>query len=280
MTIPLVHFRVLLKTLAATEILAQNGGMKKVTAPPTNLTADVNGSTAIQELFDQIPDTVFFTKDAAGRYVLVNQTLLKRLGKSHRSDLIGHSASELFPPRLARRIEAQDYEVTKLGKSIHGELELHLYPDGHQDWCLTWKQPVRDNNGKIVGLSGISRDLNAMPSLQPGMVGLTRAFDLIRKNLDRALPLSEVAKRAGLSTYQFDRRIRSLFGVSAGQYIARARVERACHRLRQTPEKISMIGLECGYADQAAFGRQFKKYVGMTPKAYRDEVGRAITGAK
>ena len=105
------------------------------------------------------------------------------------------------------------------------------------------------------------------------MKALSNALDHIRHNLDRPLLLADLAKRAALSTYQLDQRIRSLFG-PAGHKIARARIELACNRLRQTGTAISRVALDCGYADQAAFARQFKKYVGLTPKAYRDEGSR------
>jgi AraC-like DNA-binding protein len=57
--------------------------------------------------------------------------------------------------------------------------------------------------------------------------------------------------------------------VTAGQYVLRARIEQACHRLRHSLDPISEIALDCGYADQASFTRQFRKSVGLTPSAYR-----------
>ena len=181
-------------------------------------------------------------------------------------DVIGTTAAALFPPSLAARITAQDKAVIGDGLSIQGELELHLYPDGHQDWCLTWKEPLRAGDGRIIGLSGLSRDLKTLPGPQPDMKALSNALDHIRRNLDRPLLLADLARRAALSTYQLDQRIRSLFGLSAGQYIARARIELACNRLRETSTAISRVALDCGYADQAAFARQFKKYVGLRPR--------------
>ena len=47
------------------------------------------------------------------------------------------------------------------------------------------------------------------------------------------------------------------------------RIGRACDRLRHTEAPLSELALECGYADQAAFTRQFRKSVGLTPGAYR-----------
>jgi hypothetical protein len=52
--------------------------------------------------------------------------------------------------------------VVAEGRPIHGKLELHLYPGGAEGWCLTWKEPVLGQNNRIIGLSGISRDLQKL----------------------------------------------------------------------------------------------------------------------
>jgi AraC-like DNA-binding protein len=41
---------------------------------------------------------------------------------------------------------------------------------------------------------------------------------------------------------------------------------------------LSELALECGYADQAAFTRQFHKSVGLTPGAYRVARARDASG--
>ena len=51
--------------------------------------------------------------------------------------------------------------------------------------------------------------------------------------------------------------------------LSRLRIDRACDRLRHTNAPLSELALECGYADQPAFTRQFHKSVGLTPGAYR-----------
>ncbi len=69
--------------------------------------------------------------------------------------------------------------------------------------------------------------------------------------------------------FQFDQRIRAMFGLSAGQYLTRLRIDQASERLRRSDEPISQIALDCGYADQTAFTRQFRKVVGLSPGSYR-----------
>ena len=222
-----------------------------------------------EELFDAIADTVFFLKDRDGRYVALNQTLVARAGRQHKSELIGRRATEVFPGILGERIAAQDMAVMKDGRPIHGKLELHLYPGAKEGWCLTWKEPLLGEGGRIIGLSGISRDLQPLAAQPADMTGLSRAIDHVHKHLDEPLRVGDLAGLAGLSVYQLDLRLRGLFGLSAAQYLIRARIELACNRLRHTGQPIGQIALDCGYGDQAAFTRQFRKSVGLTPSQYR-----------
>jgi AraC-like DNA-binding protein len=233
-----------------------------------------------EELFDAVPDTVFFLKDIEGRYAAVNQTLVARTGRKNKSELIGQTAHDVFPGLLGQRIAAQDKEVTSSGRPIHGQLELHLYPSGEEGWCLTWKEPLLGRDKRIVGLCGISRDLQSLSQSRGDMTGLSRAIDYIHENLDAPVRVGDLAARARLSPFQLDLRMRALFGVSTGQYLVRTRIELACSKLRQGNDSISHIALQCGYSDQAAFTRQFRKSVRMTPSQYQQMHSEAGTNRR
>jgi AraC-like DNA-binding protein len=222
-----------------------------------------------EDLFDAIADTVFFVKDVEGRYVAVNRTLADRTRRANKSELIGLSATEVFPGVLGELIAEQDRAVLMEGRPLHGKLELHLYPGGVEGWCLTWKEPVLGRDNKIIGLSGISRDLQKLTGPTADMTGMSRIIDHVHRNIDKPLRIGDLAQRAALSAYQLDVRIRGLFGLSIRQYLVRARIELACSRLRHTGQPISRIALDCGYGDQAAFTRQFRKSVGLTPWQYQ-----------
>lgn len=231
-----------------------------------------------EELFDRVADTVFFLKDRNARYVAVNEALVRRCSLAGKADLIGRTAPEVFPAPLGACFDDQDRRVLRDGLTIAARLELHLYPDGDQGWCLTWKEPLCDPRGRIVGLAGISRDVPDVAGPQPDVAGLSSALAYADDHLDASLRIPDLAARAGLSAFQFDQRVRALFGLTAGQYLTRARIERACNRLRRTDAPISLVAQECGYADQAAFTRQFRKSVGLTPKAYRSVSARRAIG--
>lgn len=224
---------------------------------------------AADDLFDAVPDTVYFVKDAGGRYTAVNQTLVERTGRASKDDLIGRTGDEVFPGELGRRIAEQDRAIAENGRSLAAVLELHLYPDGSEGWCLTWKTPLRDAAGAIVGLFGMSRDVRPATETPEETRALSEALEHARRHLDRPLRVADLAARAGLSPFRFDQRIRQLFGMSAGQYVTRLRMDLARDRLRNSPAPIGEIAIDCGYADQTAFSRQFRKIVRLSPQKYR-----------
>ena len=117
----------------------------------------IQAPSFVETLFDRIPEVVFFIKDDEGRYRMVNQTLVLRCGKRSKNDLLGRTAREVFPPPLGERFLEQDLQVLETAAPISQNLELHLYPTRIEGWCLTDKEPLRDPDGRVIGLAGISR---------------------------------------------------------------------------------------------------------------------------
>lgn len=247
--------------------------METASSLRTSFVESLDGILPVDRLFDGVPDIVFFVKDAKGRYMAVNDTLASRCGLAGKEKAIGRTAGDLFPAPLGDAFALQDAEILRDGATIRDHLELHLYPGGRRGWCLTYKEPVIGKNGAIVGICGISRDLHAPETRDGDFAAMSAAIDHVHKHFDEPLRLPALAEMAGLSVYQFDQRIRSLFHVTAGQYIVKVRIDAACKRLTTTDEAIAQIALSCGYSDQSAFSRQFKQAVGISPLAYRRKVG-------
>src|SRR5258708_29371181 len=117
-------------------------------------------AAVLQATFDQIPDIVFFVKDAEGRYRIVNRTLAERCGIPHREAIVGRTAEELFPAPFGGSYAAQDQLVLRTGTEIRDRLELHLYRGRSSRWWPTFHTPLRAARGAIAGLIGISRDIH------------------------------------------------------------------------------------------------------------------------
>ncbi len=222
------------------------------------------------ELFDRLPDVVFFLKDTRGRYVAVNETLVRRLGMRGKADLIGRTTRDLFPPPMGERDLEQDLGVCTTGRGISDLLELHLYPNHREGWCVTTKVPIRGARRVVIGLAGTSRDVHAPASPPGSFEDLAEAIRHIQEHFDRPLRVATLAAMARLSPYRFARRLELLFGLTPAQLIIKTRVDAAREMLRRRQARIGEIALACGYCDQSAFTRQFKAAVGLTPVQYRE----------
>ncbi len=222
-----------------------------------------------EALFDALPDVVFFIKDAAGRYVRVNQTLAERCAGGVKAKLIGKRPEEVFPAALAASYARQDEAVLKTGKPVEHQLELHIYPGHKAGWCLTTKHALRDAKGRIIGVAGISRDLNAPSDKAGGFAELAAALKHMQQHFAESLRIEDIAKKAGLSVYQFEQRVQRLFQMSPLQLLHKLRLDEATRLLRETERTLADIAIETGWCDQSAFTRHFSRYAGMAPGKYR-----------
>jgi len=222
-----------------------------------------------EALFDCLTDLVFFIKNLRGEYVVVNQELVARSGRREKRELVGRRADEVFPPPLGQSYRAQDEALLETGEPILNQLELQLYHSGGTGWCLTNKLPLRGRQGRVVGLVGISKDLQAPNERAADYSPIAAVVRHIQTQLGEPLRISDLASRAGLSPYQFDQRIRKIFQITSGQFIHKVRMDAAVRRLRETADPIAVIALDCGYSDQSAFTRRFRQTVGLSPREFR-----------
>jgi AraC-like DNA-binding protein len=234
----------------------------------------------LEQLFDALPDVVFFAKDAAGRYTHANQTLLDRLRLTKRAQLIGRRSDELFPGGLGDRYREQDEQVLRHGREIAGQLELHLYPNRAPGWCLThklaWREPVPTGSrrrGEIVGLVGLSRDL-ATPGLSHATPPATyakvaRVVERLQRDYAEPLQIATLAREVGLSIAQLERHVAQLYRVTPRQLLARTRLDAALALLSAGQASVAAVAHACGYADHSAFTRQFRRSTGVSPRDWR-----------
>jgi len=224
----------------------------------------------LAELFDHAPDVAFFVKDGAGRYVAVNESLVKRHGYHHKSQVLGRRPSEICPGDFGRLPAEQDARVLRTGKPLFDHLEQQWYLPRRPVWCLTTKLPLRDPAGKVVGLIGISRDVRASVDLGKIPAELADVLESFENNLAELATPASLARRARLTPPQFARHIRRFFDLTPSQFLTRTRLTAATQLLRETELGISEIAHECGFYDHSAFSRAFNLAMGVAPTVYRE----------
>jgi AraC-like DNA-binding protein len=229
----------------------------------------VRASGFVEHLLDRVPNVVFFVKDVESRYLVVNSTLVVRCGVASKTDLLGRTAAEVFPPPLGTRYLEQDRDVCATGTPMSHKLELHLYPNRQEGWCVTDKIPLVDVDGSVCGLAGISRDVISRDELDDDLGGLAQAVERIRSEYLDPPSVDRLAAEVGMSAYQLNRRMRRLLGITTRQLLVKSRIDVASRLLRTSDLAIGDVAQQSGYFDQSAFTRQFRRSTGLTPREYR-----------
>jgi PAS domain S-box-containing protein len=228
------------------------------------------GLALVEQLFDHLPDAVFFAKDAQGRYVAVNQTLVRRCGRRAKQELLGRAVGDFFPPDLAARCAAQDERVLRLGRHLLDHLEMHWQEHRRPGWCLTTKLPVRNGAGQIIGLLGVSRDLRVPGGRLNIPAGLLAALEHLETHYADAVSPSSLARRAGLTSARFARLVKRIFQLTPQQLIVQTRLAAAARLLTETDRSLAQTALECGFYDHSAFTRAFRAATDLTPSKFRE----------
>lgn len=112
----------------------------------------------LETLMKTIPDSIYF-KDAAGKYLRINQAKAVASGLADVEAGIGRSDHEFFTADCAAQAQQDDDLVMVSGEPIIGQEELLTWLDGHKCWMSTTKLPLRDVDGQVVGTFGVSRDI-------------------------------------------------------------------------------------------------------------------------
>ncbi|MCK5124618.1 MAG: PAS domain S-box protein [candidate division Zixibacteria bacterium] len=109
-----------------------------------------------QAMINTVP-AIMFLKDAHLTYVEVNKYFCNKLGKS-RDEIIGRSDENLFSPENAQLFRASDLELIQNGKeSISYEIRTEN-SNGSFSWMSTEKVILRNRDGQVIGLVGLTQD--------------------------------------------------------------------------------------------------------------------------
>lgn len=102
---------------------------------------------------------------------------------------------------------------------------------------------------------------------------LKRTINYMKLNFDKKITVSQLADQAHLSIYHYIRCFKSAYETTPLQFLTHIRLKKASLLLKQTKMELKHIVPQCGFEDESAFIRLFKKEFRLTPIVYRQQFG-------
>jgi len=148
----------------------------------------------LQEIIESSNDAIV-AKDLEGRYVLINSSAARLLGRPA-GEIVGRDDTALFPADQAARSREADARVRSGGESETAE--EHVVVDGRRRTLLLTRSPLRDHDGRIIGVLGVARDVTQQRQLE--------------ERLSRAHRMESVARLAGGIAHDFNNLLTVVLG--------------------------------------------------------------------
>ncbi len=140
----------------------------------------------LRSLIDNLPDYIY-VKDLEGRYLLDNIAHRRWLGAGAEKEVIGRRVSDFFPPELVGQFARDDEQVVGSGHALLNREEMVVDRLGNRRWHATTKVPLRNRDGVVRGLVGISRDITERKLSEEALREANEELEIHKNELQKAL---------------------------------------------------------------------------------------------
>ena len=141
--------------------------------------------TQQKAILDNIPYLAWL-KDNEGKYISVNEPFAKSFSMSP-EEIIGKTDFDICPEDLARKYFRNDSEVMKNGKRQYFE-EVESTTEGDR-WIETFKAPIFNSEGKLIGLTGVARDITERKEMEKNIRQREEYFSALLQNSSDAISI-------------------------------------------------------------------------------------------
>lgn len=145
-----------------------------------------------QAILDNIPD-IAWLKDNQSRFLAVNESFARASGFAP-ADLVGKTDLDIWPRQLAQRYRADDAEVmrTRTRKVVEEPL---ADKEGKTTWIETIKTPIIDEGGRVVGTTGIARDITVRKQTETALQASEKKFRTLFEAANDAIYIVDMEGR-------------------------------------------------------------------------------------
>jgi len=140
-----------------------------------------NSETLYHSLVETLPQNIF-RKNLNEEFTFANQRFCETVGKPL-DQILGRTDFDFFPAELAAKYQQDDKQILESGKSFETVEANHL-PGGETRYVYVVKTPLRDAQGRIIGLQGIFWDITekrrAEENLKQANLDLAQSREALR----------------------------------------------------------------------------------------------------
>lgn len=229
----------------------------------------LGGIETFEQLMDLLPDVAFYVKDSKSRFIMSNRRHNEICHAASEFQVIGKTDYDFFPRDRADLYVKRDRQIMRTGVPTINVVSPAPEEEGSNHLIIGSKFPLKDSEGKIIGVAGIYRSVDETRAAPKSYGPFSKAVQYIHENYFESINTQKIAAMVGMSHRQFNRRFHRFFNTSLCQYLMRVRVNAACRLLTETDHSVTDIAGEAGFYDQSHFSRTFTRLMGLSPLKYR-----------
>jgi two-component system chemotaxis sensor kinase CheA len=142
------------------------------------------------ELLSAIPDNIYF-KDRKSRFTILSQAMIDWFGHKKINEVIGKTDFDMFTEEHAREAFEDEQRIMETGEAIKNKEEKETWEGGKITWVSSSKVPIRAENGKIIGIVGISRDITEKKRTEMILKEYQKSLENAKRETDNILATVE-----------------------------------------------------------------------------------------
>ncbi|CAN5294541.1 hypothetical protein BH23BAC3_BH23BAC3_26340 [soil metagenome] len=138
-------------------------GQLQIKHPDSEIKEPVlDDSYLLNLIMDRLPYSIYF-KDRKSRFIKISRDCADKFGLSTPGEAIGKTDLDFFDEDHAQQAITDEKNILNTGEPIVGKLEEEGQPGGggSKKWVSSTKLPIYNNQNKIIGTFGITRDITA-----------------------------------------------------------------------------------------------------------------------
>jgi two-component system cell cycle sensor histidine kinase/response regulator CckA len=136
----------------------------------------------LRSVLDTFPQRVFW-KDEDSVFVGCNAAFARNLHLSDPVEIVGKTDFDIHAQADAERFRADDREIMRSGVARIEYEEPMTHADGSEGWASTSKVPIRDKDGRVIGLLGTYHDITDEKRAQEALRQSERFLDSVIDNI-------------------------------------------------------------------------------------------------